>query len=45
MALSGFARISPTARHTDPVWRRYGLSSAAPPPRNERLLAGAHGTR
>lgn len=41
MRFSGFARVSPTARFTGAVWRRYGLSPAALHPRSERLLAGA----
>lgn len=41
MRCSGFARVSPTARFTGAVWRRYGLSPAALHPHSERLLAGA----
>ncbi|WP_052368309.1 class I SAM-dependent methyltransferase [Algiphilus aromaticivorans] len=41
MPFSGFTRVSPTARFTGAVWRRYGLSPAVLHPRSERLLAGA----
>ena len=41
MPFAGFARVSPTARFTGAVWRRYGLSPTALHPRSERLLADA----